>query len=62
MIINKEEEYEVKEVQKHRKHRRGIQYLVHWKNYRDEHNQWIAEIGLSYAKEVIKDYLSRILS
>jgi len=29
MIINKEEEYEIEEVRKHRKHGRGIQYLVH---------------------------------
>ena len=32
-IINKEEEYEVEEVRKHRKCRRGSQYLVHWKGY-----------------------------
>ena len=29
MIINKEEEYEVEEVRKHRKYRKGIQYLVY---------------------------------
>jgi len=55
-IINKEEEYEVEEVRKHGKHGRGIQYLIHWKGYGDEHNQWIAEIGLLHAKEAIEDY------
>jgi len=39
MIINEEEEYKVKEVRKHKKYGRGIQYLVHWKGYRDEHDQ-----------------------
>jgi len=39
MIINEEEEYEVEEVRKYRKHGRGIQYLVHWKGYGDEHDQ-----------------------
>jgi len=29
---------------------------VHWKGYKDEHDQWIAEMGLSYAKEAIEDY------
>jgi len=29
MIINEEEEYEVEEVKKYRKRRRGTQYLVH---------------------------------
>jgi len=39
-----------------------MQYLVHWKGYGDEHNQWITEIGLPCAKEAIKDYWLRILS
>ena len=38
-IINKEEKYKVEEVQKHRKHGREMQYLVHWKGYGDKHNQ-----------------------
>jgi len=38
MIINKEEEYEVEEVRKHRKHGRKTQYLVHWKGYGDEYD------------------------
>ena len=62
IIINKEEEYEVEEVWKYRKQGREVQYLVHWKGYRDEHNQWITEIGLSHAKEVIEDYWLRISS
>ena len=37
-IINEEEKYEVKEVQKHRKQDRGMQYLVHWKDYGNEYN------------------------
>ena len=38
-IINKEKEYEVEEVRKHRKRGKGTQYLVHWKGYGDEHDQ-----------------------
>jgi len=37
-IINEEEEYEVEEVWKHRKCRKGTQYLVHWKDYEDKHD------------------------
>jgi len=29
MIINEEEEYKVEEIWKHRKHGKGMQYLVH---------------------------------
>ena len=62
MIINEEEEYEVEEVRKHRKRGRGTQYLVHWKSYGDEHDQWIAETELPHAKEAIEDYWTRVLS
>ena len=62
IIINKEEEYKVEEVRKHRKRGRGTQYLIHWKGYGDEHNQWIVESGLPYAKDTIEDYWTRYLS
>jgi len=62
IIINEEEEYEIEEVRKHRKHERETQYLVYWKCYRDEHDQWIAETGLPHMKEAIKDYWTRVLS
>jgi len=61
-IINEEEEYEVEEVKKHRKQGRRTQYLVHWKGYGDEHDQWITETRLLYAKEAIEDYWTRCLS
>jgi len=56
IIINEEEEYEIEEVRKHRKQEKGVQYLVHWKGYGDEHNQWIAETGFPHTKQVIEDY------
>jgi len=56
VIINEEEEYEVEEVRKHRTRGREMQYLVHWKGYGDEHDQWIAESELLHARQVIKDY------
>jgi len=61
-IINEEEEYEVEEIRKHQKKGQGTQYLIHWKGYGNEHNQWITESWLSHAKGVIKDYWARISS
>jgi len=61
-IINEEEEYEFKEVWKHRKQGRGIQYMVHWKGYKNEHDQWIVETVLPHAKGVIEDYWIRYSS
>jgi len=55
-IVNEEEEYEVKEIRKHRKQDRRMQYLVHWKDYGDEYDQWITESGLPYVREAIEDY------
>ena len=62
MIINEKEEYKVKEVWKYRKQDKEIQYLVHWKGYGNEHDQWIAESGLSHTKEMIENYWTRISS
>jgi len=61
-IINKEEKYKVEEVKKHRKQGKRIQYLVHWKEYEDGHDQWIAETELPHAKEAIEDYWTRVSS
>ena len=55
-IINEEEEYEVEEIRKYQKKKQGTQYLIHWKGYGNEHDQWIAESGLPHAKGMIKDY------
>ena len=38
-IINKEEEYEVEEVQNHKKQGYDMQFLVHWKGYGNKHDQ-----------------------
>ena len=38
-IINEEEEYKVEEIRKYQKQGRETQLLVHWKEYRDEHDQ-----------------------
>jgi len=61
-IINEEEEYKVEEIRKHRKKGWETQYLIHWKEYGNEHNQWIAESWLSHTKKMIEDYWARILS
>ena len=61
-IINEEEEYEVEEVWKHRARGWGTQYLVHWKGYGDEHDQWIVESRLPHAKQAIEDYWTRYSS
>jgi len=38
-IINKEEEYKVKEIQNYRKQGHNMQFLVHWRGYENEHDQ-----------------------
>ena len=55
-IINEEEEYEVEEIREHRKKERGTQFLVHQKEYGNEHDQWMTGENLEHAKEAIQDY------
>jgi len=38
-IVNEEEEYEVEEIRKYRKQEWETQFLVHWKEYGDKHDQ-----------------------
>ncbi len=61
-IFNEEEEYKVEEIRKHRKQEWRTQFLVHQKGYKDKYDQQITETGLPYAKEVIEDYWTRVLS
>ena len=37
-IVNEKEKYKVEEIRGHQKKRRGTQFLIHWKGYRNEHN------------------------
>ena len=55
-IINKEKEYKVEEIRNHRKQRYSTQFLVYWKRYGNEHDQWIFEMGLIHSKTTIEDY------
>jgi hypothetical protein len=58
-IINDEEEYEVEEIRGHCKKGRGIQYLVHWKGYGNEHDQWLSKTNLEGSAELIEEYHQR---
>jgi len=59
-IINEKEEYKVEEVWNHKKQGYSMQFLVYWKGYGNEHDQWISEIDLPHAREVIEDYWAKI--
>jgi len=59
-IINEEEEYEVEEIRGYRKKERGTQFLIYWKEYGNEHDQWMAEANLPHAKETIQDYWTQL--
>jgi len=55
-IINEKEEYKVEKIRGHYKKGKGTQFLVHWKGYGNEHDQWITETNLEHAKKTIQDY------
>ena len=55
-IISKKEEYKVEEIRMYQKWEQETQFLVYWKGYGNEYDQWIIEMGLSHVKKVIKDY------
>ncbi|KXN92765.1 hypothetical protein AN958_03277, partial [Leucoagaricus sp. SymC.cos] len=49
----------VEEIQGHQKRGRKVQYLVHWKGYSDEEDQWLPKSHLSNTEEAILKYLDR---
>ena len=60
-IINAKEEYKVEEVYNcYKKWGYSTQFLVHWKGYKNEYNQWIVETGLPHTKEAIQDYWTKL--
>jgi Chromo (CHRromatin Organisation MOdifier) domain len=58
-LIGNEEEYEVEFIRDARRKRRGrgLQYLVHWKNYPNSDDSWVDHKDL-HAPELLKEYNS----
>ena len=54
--VEGEAHYEVEALLKHRKRRRGRQYLVRWTGYGPEHDEWVHEGELGHAKNMLKNY------
>ena len=55
-IINGVEEQEIKEILASRERRNKIEYLVAWKGYPSEENEWITESNLANAPDSIRDF------
>jgi hypothetical protein len=58
-IIEKEEEYEIEEIHRHRRKGRGTQYLVHWKGYGNKDDTWLPRPSLGNAEKLLSEYLKR---
>jgi len=52
-LINGEEEYEVDEILKYRHYRRQHQFLVAWKDYGREADEWIPLSNLEILKDMV---------
>ena len=55
-IINDEEEVEVETIIRHRKHRKGYQYLIHYKGYPTGEDEYVLERDLKNAKTLLNTY------
>ena len=60
LVVNDNEEYEVEALLGKRAARSGPQYLVKWKGYGHEHNEWIKETELKRnCQALLRDYNRR---
>ena len=58
-LINREEEYEVEQILKHRGRPKRHQYLVRWKGYAADEDSWQNEADLRNASELLQEYKRR---
>jgi hypothetical protein len=56
ILVQGEEEYEVKAIQAHRTTRKGMEYLVRWKGYSPAEDSWEPAENLQHAGEVVQEY------
>lgn len=56
--VDGEEEYEVERILDSRRHGRwrSLQYLVQWKGYGPEHNQWLPATAVKHAPVLIREF------
>ena len=58
-IVNDVKEYAVEQILSKRKTKGVTRYLVKWKNWGDEYNQWEPEENLANAQEKIEEFENR---
>lgn len=59
-IVDGVEEQEIERVLKKRKLRSGVvEYLVRWKGFGEEDDEWLKEYDMAHAQDAIADFLSR---
>ncbi|KAG6325841.1 hypothetical protein ID866_13248 [Astraeus odoratus] len=57
----RDEEYEVDHIIDSRMYKGKLQYLVHWKGYRDEEHTWEPQSNLQNAPDALKEFVERNL-
>jgi hypothetical protein len=50
------DEWEIESLVGHRKRASGTQYLVRWKGWSKEYDEWVHENFLAHAKELVDEY------
>ena len=58
-LVDREEEYEVERILKHRGHPKHHSYLVRWKGYGADKDSWIPEKDLRNSLEILSEYKKR---
>ena len=59
ILVEENEEWEVKEILDHDKKWEKLYYLIRWKNFSSCENNWISERDLENAQNMIKQYHKR---
>ena len=55
-LLDDEEEYEVEEVLRKERRRGAMWYLVKWKGWPEEYNEWLPEDNMANAQGAVHDF------
>lgn len=58
-VIDDNEEYEIEEIIDSKKWHRSVRYLVRWKGYGPEYDQWVPVENLEHSRETLEDFIRK---
>ena len=60
-IKTRQKEYEINEILKERKYKKRKKFLISWKEFESENNQWESEQNVKHARRAVTKFREKVL-